>query len=72
MGNSLVEGKNIGKSLTSGFLMGAEDALIGGISGGLFGGFDALDKNTNFWSGTADFDAMVRILVQAVCHQIIK
>ena len=57
MGNSLVEGKNIGKSLTSGFLMGAEDALIGGISGGLFGGFDALDKNTNFWSGTADFDA---------------
>ena len=57
MGNSLVEWKNIGKSLTSGFLMGAEDALIGGISGGLFGGFDALDKNTNFWSGTADFDA---------------
>lgn len=56
MGNSLVEGKNIGKSLTSGFLMGAEDALIGGISGGIFGGFDALDKNTNFWSGTADFD----------------
>lgn len=56
MGNSLVEGKNIGKSLTSGFLMGAEDALIGRISGGIFGGFDALDKNTNFWSGTADFD----------------
>ena len=50
-GNSWVNGQNFRKGLLTGLGSGSIGALSSGITGGLLGGFDALDKGTNFWTG---------------------
>ena len=55
-GNSWVNGHSFGKGLLAGIGSGGIGALEGGIAGGLLGGLDALDKGTNFWTGTAKID----------------
>ena len=55
-GDSWVEGNNFRKGLLSGLKSGGAGALMGGIVGGINGGLDALDKGTNFWTGTGKFD----------------
>ncbi|WP_311441205.1 RHS repeat-associated core domain-containing protein [Hoylesella buccalis] len=52
-GNSWIDGNSFGKGLLAGLGSGSLGALEGGIAGGLIGGLDALDKSTNFWTGTA-------------------
>ena len=55
-GNSWVGGSSFGKGLLTGLASGVIGALEGGIAGGLLGGLDALDKGTNFWTGTTKID----------------
>lgn len=55
-GNSWVAGHNFKNSLLAGVQYGFTGALEGGIAGGIFGGIDALEKHTNFWTGTANID----------------
>ena len=55
-GNSWVGGSSFGKGLLAGIGSGGIGALEGGIAGGLLGGLDALDKGTNFWTGTANLN----------------
>jgi len=55
-GNSWVDGHSFGKGLLAGLESGGIGVLEGGIAGGLLGGLDALDKGTNFWTGTAKID----------------
>ena len=55
-GNSWIEGHGFGKGLLAGLKSGGVNALADGIIGGLEGGFDAMDKGTNFWTGTGYFD----------------
>lgn len=52
-GNSWVEGKSFGTGFWDGLESAGIGALTNGIAGGLFGGIDALEKGTNFWTGTA-------------------
>lgn len=55
-GNAWVGGSSFGNGLLSGLTTGGMDALAGGVTGGLIGGFDALGKGTNFWTGKAKLD----------------
>lgn len=55
-GNSWLAGESFGKGLLAGFGAGAKEALIGGITGGLIGGFEALNKEVNFFTGIGHFD----------------
>ena len=55
-GNSWVGGNSFGKGLIEGLKSGGISALSSGVIGGLIGGFDALNKGTNFWTGKAKFD----------------
>ena len=55
-GNSWTEGKCFGNGLLNGLKSGGINALEGGIAGGIISGFDALEKGTNFWTGTGTFD----------------
>ena len=55
-GNSWVEGHGFGKGLLAGLKSGGINALADGIIGGVSGGFDAMSKGTNFWTGTSCFD----------------
>nr|WP_295403008.1 hypothetical protein [uncultured Prevotella sp.] len=55
-GNAWVGGSSFGNGLLSGLTTGGMDALAGGVTGGLIGGFDALGKGTNFWTGKVKLD----------------
>ena len=55
-GNSWVGGSSFGKGLLAGLGSGGVRALEGGITGEFFGGLDAVDKGTNFWTGTVRLD----------------
>lgn len=55
-GNSWLDGHSFGKGLLAGLGSGGLGTLEGGIAGGLIGGLDALDKGTNFWTGTAKIE----------------
>ena len=55
-GNAWVGGSSFGNGLLSGLTTGGADALSGGVTGGLIGGFSALGKGANFWTGNAKFD----------------
>ena len=55
-GNSWVEGNSFGDGILTGMLHGGGGALGGGFIGGVMGGFDAVNKGTNFWTGTAKIE----------------
>ena len=55
-GNSWVAGKKFSSGLVEGLKSGGLGALSGGITGGIHGGLDALNKGTNFWTGTKLID----------------
>ena len=56
VGNSMVEGNSLGRSLLGGLMSGGFGALSGGVTGGLAAGADALDVETNYWTGKAELD----------------
>ena len=55
-GNSWVSGQKFSSGLVAGLKSGGLGALSGGITGGIHGGLDALNKGTNFWTGTKLID----------------
>jgi hypothetical protein len=55
-GNSWMGGSTFGQGLWDGVKTGGMSALMGGATGGLIGGIDALTKGTNFWTGKATID----------------
>ncbi|SEQ96806.1 RHS repeat domain-containing protein [Segatella baroniae] len=55
-GNSWVDGHSFGKGLLAGLESGGIGALESGLTGGIFGGIDAMDNHANFWTGRGYFD----------------
>ncbi|WP_456076863.1 RHS repeat domain-containing protein [Hoylesella timonensis] len=54
--NSWVDGHSFGKGLLAGLESGGIGALESGLTGGIFGGIDAMDNHANFWTGRGYFD----------------
>ena len=50
--NSLLEGNGLGSSLNDGLNGMTSDVLIGGVSGGILGGYQAVKSGQNIWTGT--------------------
>lgn len=55
-GNSWMNGASFGDGLSEGFIGGTISAITSGITSGVIGGFDALDKGANFWTGKTTFN----------------
>ncbi len=55
-GNSWMNGASFGDGLAEGFIGGTISAITSGITSGVIGGFDALGKGANFWTGKSSFN----------------
>ena len=66
IGNSLIDGKNIGDSFKYGIRDGALGAITGGIIGGVASGIDASMDGRDFWTGAGESVDYVKVPANSV------